>query len=80
MFGNWFSYISPSAGSRVCPASADAVKRTAPPPMIPKPLTAKKNKKIANWNLLNLTTNVYLQDSQFCKWRKQELCGHQNSQ
>ena len=37
--------ISPRSGSRVCaPAIADPVKRTAPPPMIPKFLTVSERK------------------------------------
>ena len=37
-------FSSPSHGRKVCaPATAAAEKRTAPPPMIPKPLTAKKD-------------------------------------
>ena len=38
--------VSPRSGRIVCPASADAVKRTAPPPTIPKPLTTSKNNRL----------------------------------
>ena len=49
--------FSPSIGSSVSPESADAVNRTAPPPMIPRPLTAKKTgyKLIS----MNLTKNIF---------------------
>ena len=40
--------LSPSTGRIVWPASADAVKRTAPPPITPKLLTEKKH-----WNLIS---------------------------
>ena len=65
--------VSPNKGSTVCAASADAVKRTAPPPMIPKPLAAKK------MLLLNLTTNTHLQGSPTCMWRREEVQDDQGS-
>ena len=65
-------HVSPSIGRIVCPARADAVKRTAPPPMTPKPLTAKKiDYKLGTFEFDG--KNIYLLGSQTCKWRKQEV-------
>ena len=57
-----------SIGRAAPPARADAVKRTAPPPMIPKPLTAKRN-YITNCDFFN----IHLLGSQTCMWRKGEI-------
>ena len=61
--------VSPSKGSTVWAASADVVKRTAPPPMIPKPLAARKTL------LFNLTTKSHLQGSPTCMLRREEGLG-----
>ena len=45
-------HVLPMTGSKVCPpAIADAVNRTAPPPMIPKPLTAERRGEMLNFSI-----------------------------
>ena len=64
--------VSPRSGRIVCPASADAEKRTAPPPMIPNPFTEMRRFKVLSpLNILNIF--FYLQGSLSCKLKMEAI-------
>ena len=66
--------VSPRAGRIVDPTTVDPKKRTAPPPMIPYPLTGVRKVKEENSSPMSWAKKTYLQDSQICKFEMGKTC------
>ena len=66
---NWLCLLSlPTTGRIACPATKGAANKTAPPPMIPKLLTAAKWQYLQDQNMMI----YYLQGNHSCRWKMEE--------